>query len=173
MKGEERSILARNGLDEGHLIIAQFNVVDLQVLLHVLQARGSRQRRHTHLHGEAKDHLLRMDTEPCGDRHDIRMAKNWRIRRQQRKPLVHDFVRPADLTDLPVPTAICETPVLHYHRFDFRLFHHASELSRVDIADSDHAGAARFVNLFCTKRDSRGTPSEASASSASPTNASS
>src|SRR5262245_45117066 len=97
---------------------------------------------------ESKNDLLRLHANSTGDGDNSWMTYNIRIRRQQRKALVHDSVRAADLTDLIIPTAVRNTPVLHSHRLDRRALNQQCELVRVNVADADHASAARTINSF-------------------------
>src|SRR5262249_27609003 len=109
---------------------------------HVLRTRGSGQRDHPNLHRKTKNHLLWFDAQSSGNGQYVLVAQYIRIRSQQRKALVHDSIRAADLANLAIPAAICEAPILYGGGFHLRLFDDYRELKSIHVADADHARSA-------------------------------
>src|SRR5262245_57675705 len=55
---------------------------------------------------------------------------------------------PAEFSNLPIPAAVCEAPVLNCHRFDVGFFDKHCQLVRIDVAYSDAARSSRSVNFL-------------------------
>ena len=114
----------------------------LQIFLHMLRVRRAGQGQHPDLHRKPKNDLRDAGAQSIGNAPHLRLSQYLPLGGQQRKSLVDDAVRPADVSYIFIPSERGVTAVLHHHGFMLCLRAKRSELFGCDIADADHAGFA-------------------------------